>query len=62
MFLDKHIVMNLKLRSTEAIEVRHHLEDLDLVRNLGSIFKEEVVELIKYKATLLYFFFLPLIK
>jgi hypothetical protein len=51
-----------KLGSTEAMEVCHHLEELDLVMNLGSIFKEKVVELIKNKATLLLFIFVPLIK
>ncbi len=59
---DKHMVMCLKLGSTEAKEVRQHLKDLDLVRNLGSIFKEKVVELIKNKAALLQFFFVPLKK
>jgi hypothetical protein len=62
MFLDKFEVMEHKLRSTEAIEVRHFLKELNIDRSIENVFKDKVVELIKYKGTSFLSIFVPYTK
>jgi hypothetical protein len=53
MLLDKFEVVELELRSTEAIEVLHFLKEPGIDSGVENVFKDEVVELIKYKGTFL---------